>query len=96
VRPLSTQHGGVRVGQRTQFEKSQDHTPSGQVDQRSSHVRQDTPIRPYHGGANPQQTGEQTVRVPGRGQISRVSIYYANKTFFNVFHPFSVFTFENY
>jgi len=73
VRPLPSQHGGVRAGQRAQPQKSADHTPSGQVDQRSAHVRPDAPIRARHGGANPQQAGEQAVRVPGRRQISRVS-----------------------
>jgi len=74
VRSLPTQHCGVRVGQGAQLEKPQDHTPSGPVDQRSFDVRSDAPVRPHHGGTNPQQTGEQTVRVPRRGEISRVSI----------------------
>jgi len=74
VRSLSAQHCGVRVGQGAQPEKPQDHSPSGPVDQRSADVRPDAPVRPHHGGANPQQTGEQTVRVPSRGEISRVSI----------------------
>lgn len=76
MRSLSAQHCGVRVGQGTQPEKPQDHSPSGPVDQRSADVRPDAPVRPHHGGANPQQTGEQTVCVPSRGEISRVSIFY--------------------
>lgn len=74
MRPLSSQHGGVRAGQRAQPQKSADHTPPGPVDQRSADVRQDAPVRAHHGGANPQQAGEQAVRVPGRRQISRVSM----------------------
>jgi hypothetical protein len=70
VRSLSAQYGGVRVGQGAQSEKPQDHTPSGPVDQRSVDVRPDAPVRPHHGGTDPQQTGEQTVRVPGRREIS--------------------------
>jgi len=76
MRSLSAQHRGVRVGQGAQPEESQDHSPSGPVDQWSAHVRPDAPVRPHHGGTNPQQTGEQTVRVPSRGEISRVSILY--------------------
>lgn len=74
MRSLPAQHSGVRVGQGAQFEKSQDHSPSGPVDQRSAYVRQDSPVRSHHGSPNPQQAGEQAVRVPGRGQIPRVSL----------------------
>jgi len=74
MRSLSAQYCGVRVGQGAQPEKPQDYTPSGSADQRSVDVRPDAPVRPHHGGTDPQQTGEQTVRVPGRREISRVSI----------------------
>lgn len=74
MRSLSAQHCGVRVGQGAQSEKPQDYTPSGPADQWSVDVRSDAPVRPHHGGTDPQQTGEQTIRVPGRRKISRVSI----------------------
>lgn len=73
VRPLPAQHGGVRAGQRAQPAQPPDHTPPGPVDQRAAHVRPDAPVRAHHGSADPQQAGEQAVRVPGRGQIPRVS-----------------------
>lgn len=73
MRPLPAQHGGVRAGQRAQPAQPPDNTPPGPVDQRSAHVRPDAPVRAHHGGADPQQAGEQAVRVPGRRQIPRVS-----------------------
>lgn len=72
VRPVQAQHRRVPVGQGAQSQGPENHSPSGQADQRRADVWPHAEQGARAGGSDTRQGGEKTIRVSGRGPVPRV------------------------